>query len=254
MEEGVWRTIKGRKVFIKKGQNLSDAMRESGKFENSPLAKYRTAIDEDKDLNYKQIYDDYVAWYNKQDKDTIKTVMDKFDEYCNDDNFSNNPIGNYLNEKTGYDSKPELISEDEFLNSNEKNRIYRGVRTQKYVDEFKNGDYFAGQGFDANGTYFTISDNEAMLYANHEKSNMIYGVIKDDAKIGKLSNIQSLKYSITSQFDWSNLNEESETFYNFTNAIFSDNGYTAQMFGYDILDMEDSRRVVLNRNSIKVVK
>ena len=29
---GVWRTIGGRKVFIKKGQNLADAMRESGKF------------------------------------------------------------------------------------------------------------------------------------------------------------------------------------------------------------------------------
>ena len=31
-QEGVWRTIGGRRVFIKKGQSLSDAMRESGKF------------------------------------------------------------------------------------------------------------------------------------------------------------------------------------------------------------------------------
>jgi hypothetical protein len=30
--DGVWRTIGGRRVFIKKGQSLSDAMRESGKF------------------------------------------------------------------------------------------------------------------------------------------------------------------------------------------------------------------------------
>ena len=35
MEEnnGVWRTISGRKVFIKKGQSLEQAMIESGKFE-----------------------------------------------------------------------------------------------------------------------------------------------------------------------------------------------------------------------------
>ena len=32
-EGGVWRTISGRRVFIKDGQSLSDAMRESGKFE-----------------------------------------------------------------------------------------------------------------------------------------------------------------------------------------------------------------------------
>jgi len=31
-ENGVWRTVSGRKVFIKHGQSLSDAMRESGKF------------------------------------------------------------------------------------------------------------------------------------------------------------------------------------------------------------------------------
>ena len=30
--EGVWRTISGRKVFIRTGQKLSEAMRESGKF------------------------------------------------------------------------------------------------------------------------------------------------------------------------------------------------------------------------------
>ena len=28
-EDGVWRTIGGRRVFIKKGQSLQDAMKES---------------------------------------------------------------------------------------------------------------------------------------------------------------------------------------------------------------------------------
>ena len=29
---GVWRTVGGRRIFIKDGQSLSDAMRKSGKF------------------------------------------------------------------------------------------------------------------------------------------------------------------------------------------------------------------------------
>ena len=37
VEDGVWRTIKGRRVFIKTGQSLSDAMKESGKFEKKDL-------------------------------------------------------------------------------------------------------------------------------------------------------------------------------------------------------------------------
>ncbi len=36
-ENGVWRTVGGRRIFIKDGQELGDAMKESGKFKN--LAK-----------------------------------------------------------------------------------------------------------------------------------------------------------------------------------------------------------------------
>lgn len=34
MADGVWRTVKGRRIFIEEGQSLSDAMRKSGKFED----------------------------------------------------------------------------------------------------------------------------------------------------------------------------------------------------------------------------
>ena len=34
-EKGVWRTIGGRRVFIKEGQDLASAMKESGKFKSS---------------------------------------------------------------------------------------------------------------------------------------------------------------------------------------------------------------------------
>ena len=37
MEDGVWRTIGGRRVFIKTGQSLQEAMRESGKFKRKNL-------------------------------------------------------------------------------------------------------------------------------------------------------------------------------------------------------------------------
>jgi vacuolar-type H+-ATPase subunit I/STV1 len=39
MEDGVWRTVRGRKIFIKEGQSLSDAMKNSGKFENESKKK-----------------------------------------------------------------------------------------------------------------------------------------------------------------------------------------------------------------------
>lgn len=67
MEDGVWRTIRGRRVFIKKGQSLSDAMKESGKFKNKKQdiketknLKMKDMSEEDK----KQLYEYTEGYYN----------------------------------------------------------------------------------------------------------------------------------------------------------------------------------------------
>lgn len=36
LEDGVWRTVAGRRIFIKNGQSLTDAMKSSGKFNKTP--------------------------------------------------------------------------------------------------------------------------------------------------------------------------------------------------------------------------
>lgn len=40
-ENGVWRTISGRRIFIKEGQSLSDAMKESGKYEKETVEQFK---------------------------------------------------------------------------------------------------------------------------------------------------------------------------------------------------------------------
>ena len=42
-KDGVWRTIGGRRVFIKKGQSMSDAMKESGKFKSASKTETDTS-------------------------------------------------------------------------------------------------------------------------------------------------------------------------------------------------------------------
>lgn len=39
LENGVWRTVAGRRIFIKNGQSLTDAMKNSGKFQKDSLQK-----------------------------------------------------------------------------------------------------------------------------------------------------------------------------------------------------------------------
>lgn len=38
-KDGVWRTVSGRRIFIRKGQSLADAMKESGKFAKQDKAQ-----------------------------------------------------------------------------------------------------------------------------------------------------------------------------------------------------------------------
>lgn len=60
-KDGVWRTVRGRRIFIKDGQSLTDAMRESGKFNNNN--EYRTPTSED----FKKIFDEAKATQAPED-------------------------------------------------------------------------------------------------------------------------------------------------------------------------------------------
>ena len=47
-ENGVWRTVGGRRIFIKEGQDLASAMKESGKFNSNAKKKRKELSNEEK--------------------------------------------------------------------------------------------------------------------------------------------------------------------------------------------------------------
>lgn len=77
-EEGVWRTIGGRRVFIRTGQSLSDAMKESGKFKkkDNPYARNNEGGSDDNTSAFAQEAidhwnkknEEYKAQYGKDDE------------------------------------------------------------------------------------------------------------------------------------------------------------------------------------------
>lgn len=64
---GVWRTIGGRRVFIKDGQDLASAMRESGKFKNG------------KEVEHELNKDTFSRFSKEYEKDKKKHTIDKND-------------------------------------------------------------------------------------------------------------------------------------------------------------------------------
>ena len=86
-ENGVWRTVGGRRIFIKEGQDLASAMKESGKFKDKTDEQIKKAekLENKKDelenkinnLNYEELNE----IFNKtQDPDTREIIMNKMQE------------------------------------------------------------------------------------------------------------------------------------------------------------------------------
>lgn len=80
-EGGVWRTISGRRVFIKDGQSLTDAMRESGKFSESKTRIYGksdllTAKELCKDIIKEDEYEYYAFRVQEEDTEKVGEIIE----------------------------------------------------------------------------------------------------------------------------------------------------------------------------------
>lgn len=75
-KNGVWRTIGGRRIFIRRGENLTDAMKRSGKFKNQKKEK-----EEKSNLKPEQLkelhnhIDNNIKFWKEEDGMTNKEII-----------------------------------------------------------------------------------------------------------------------------------------------------------------------------------
>lgn len=134
---GVWRTIGGRRVFIKDGQSMSEAMKESGKFKNKALGKGLNDLKQEEpngegvkelfgeDDNKKQIDKETSEMNNKDLKETYDTLE------SNDNSYEANKIREEYDKRYGK-------QQDDYTPSDEK----VGFNPREAVDHYlKKGDF-----------------------------------------------------------------------------------------------------------------
>lgn len=79
-EKGVWRTIGGRRVFIKEGQDLASAMKESGKFKSASKGTAKKPMtEEEKAKRINETMDRRSEVIDRLDKETYG--LDNYDRY-----------------------------------------------------------------------------------------------------------------------------------------------------------------------------
>ena len=174
-EKGVWRTVGGRRIFIKDGQSLTDAMKESGKFDNldtEKIGQYESKKDDLKSKLDKLDYNDLNELLEKtKDFDTREMIMDKMQE---------KDIVRFGKETLGLDMKKINVDgtfEDAVVNVNSKNKDKKFITDNVYHGtsaKFEKFDYdHFGQtdkGDFGQGIYLTKDKNVASRYGKDIKN------------------------------------------------------------------------------------
>lgn len=175
MEGGVWRTISGRRVFIKAGQSLTEAMKESNKFDKENLQKRLR----------ERLYKIFPEKNNEEWKKITKSDVIIMN--------SNKEIVNYFKEKYNIelinldklktdDIKPALCGVDDFLKDFPEAR--KGLNKIEYVPGLR-------------GAQAMINSNKLMEIRKDGFSNYGTGIHEASHALdfGKSSILDKEKYS-----------------------------------------------------------
>lgn len=84
--EGVWRTVRGRRIFIAKGEDLASAMEKSGKFKEFGKRGTRQVAERHENphmifMNYPATRAEEAEWYKKQRKKFKKEDKNTKEEF-----------------------------------------------------------------------------------------------------------------------------------------------------------------------------
>ena len=148
-ENGVWRTISGRRVFIKDGQSLSEAMKESGKFKS---AKKNNEENKNEEYEVSDLKKKAMAILPKEDIDThegdlyIKKTKESEELLKNLKNKDNGLLTTFKDQQTGetwYDV-PFGNMEDNYLkNYDYEKEMPVGAKFSKMLEEGKKEKYIS---------------------------------------------------------------------------------------------------------------
>lgn len=197
---GVWRTVGGRRIFIKDGQTLSQAMKESGKFPNKESREKNNENNHNKNYNNIESFESLKKYENMDDEEYTKSYTSPKDYIMEEMAIEN-----------GFNKLPVKVSKEEYDKLvKEKNiRVQRVVSddinntADYYVDQFKKGNiyYTNKNNMYGNGIYTSGDVNDIELYSKRNRNSKTIEIIID-----KNANIKVFK-------------DQSDLFEKFTNDL-----------------------------------
>lgn len=236
---GVWRTVGGRRIFIKDGQDLSSAMKESEKFNKS-----KKKVKDLKTLN------DQIK-YIQDNQDKLYNIVENSDNYDKE-------LCIAFQERNAFNDKPTVLNSKDFDNLSDSDyiKVYRGYHdsqktAEEYIEQFKYGKNEYGNGGTAFGVgHYTILDKESA----EAYGKAIEIAIPKSARIIEHDDLLEQHYKNFEEYN-NNLEEYYNKYGDKVTTILdymnSNESATAILSNYDVVKQNDMY-IILNRGIISV--
>lgn len=238
---GVWRTIGGRRVFIKNGQDIASAMKESGKFKANIKSKKIQSLDS---------FEDQINFI-KQNQDELYNIVENSKNY-------DKKLCLKFQERNFFNEKPTVLNDKEFnkLSDKEYIKTFRGYidgekTAEEYINNFKYKENAYGTGGYQYGVgHYTITDKDTAL----QYGKIIEIAIPKNARIIEHSDLLNIHYKNFEKYN-DNLEEYYDKYGDKVTTILdymnSNESATAILQNYDIVK-KNNMYIILNRGIIKV--
>lgn len=171
--------------------------------------------------------------------------------------------GQELNKILNYDKLPKIVTKDEFEQLSKKSKLgklYRGVSANtkelgnKYVNDFRYGQLYAGKGVYGNGTYVAYGKEGLKIVKNNymNSNGQIMTMLLDNSA----KTIELLKLDEMRKKEIKKIENLIPT--DFKDAILMNNGYYAAIKGYDAIIIDETIAnlnnqpyiIILNRGKV----
>ena len=188
-DKGVWRTVSGRRIFIREGQSLTEAMRESGKFRNTPSTtkktsrKYEDWSSEDKKK--------FRRWYRKHAEELAKANPGKSEpeirklaqEEWGEKNLDVSKTETSETKSKSEDSKKETSESIDYDNLWDTNDpyVYHIDATNADIDSFRReGIRPSDKGYQGEGVYMATTPEDTLYNVDKVEDGTLYRIKKKD--------------------------------------------------------------------------
>jgi hypothetical protein len=248
--------MKAEAVGAVKENNLIQVMRGLEKSEQSPVIEPEATTEKKE-----RIEPGFKNWYKK-----IKDIFTESDEDY--DESRGNVLQSVFLEKSGFNEKPQVLSQEEF-DAAAGESIYRGYTSTEFMDDYINSDTpFAGEGYFGNGTYSTNKKETTFTYTGSDDSNREDRIMEmklmSDANVVSFDDVTDLREWATEKLRefFRGYDKSGATFEEYQDAewrLFNETDYTnvAIMLGIDAIKFKvpltpdnEYYTIILNRGKV----